>query len=324
MAKELISIIIPVYNTEEFLDGCLNSVRNQTYSNLEIIIVNDGSKDNSLKIIMKHANEDKRIKVINKENGGGAEARNVALDVATGDYYAFVDSDDYIEFDMYEKMLNQIHKNNVEMAICSFRTTSQPKEEGIINSVIYNNHDLMKELFLDEIITSHFWRKLYPAKVFNGNRFPNKKVVHDMSLDHLLLSQINSAIYFDEKLYIYRDNNSTNLSNTNAKNINSSLNRAKVMLERLEFANKYYPDLSYILIPKVTMFLMSSFAKLNVFYKEDKENMDFVRRTIKNQKERILSANNVPISYKVVIFAIANNLKIISNIASRFYVKNYL
>lgn len=324
MNKELISVIIPVYNTENYLSKCLDSVINQTYDNLEIIVVNDGSTDNSLSIIKKYANKDKRIVVIDKENGGGAEARNVALDLAKGDYYAFVDSDDYIEIDMYEKMLEHLHKNNAEMAICSFRTTLENKRNKDIKDVVYNTHELMKEIFLDETITSHFWRKLYPARVFEGNRFPNKKVVHDMSLDHILLSQINSAVYFDDDLYIYRNDNTSNLSNSNAKNINSSLNRAKVMLERLEFADKKYPDLSYILIPKVTMFLLSSYAKLNVFYKEDKENMDYVVKNIKKKKKRILSSNNVPLSHKAVIFSIANNLKLISTVASKFYVKNYL
>ena len=98
---DLISVIVPVYNVEEYLDRCIESIVNQTYKNLEILLIDDGSTDNSYNICDKWAKKDNRIKVVHKENGGVSSARNVGLDVATGDYIGFVDSDDYISIDMY-------------------------------------------------------------------------------------------------------------------------------------------------------------------------------------------------------------------------------
>ena len=113
MKEELISVIIPVYNVEKYIRFCLDSVINQTYKNLEIIIIDDGTKDLSGDIAEEYAAKDSRIKVIHKENGGLSDARNVGLDVATGKYIAFLDSDDVIAYDFYEYLYNLIKENNV-------------------------------------------------------------------------------------------------------------------------------------------------------------------------------------------------------------------
>ena len=110
MHKELISIIVPVYNVEKYVEKCINSIINQTYKNLQIILVDDGSKDNSGKICDEFKLKDNRIEVIHKNNGGLSDARNAGLKLAKGDYIGFVDSDDYIEADMYETLYNLIKK----------------------------------------------------------------------------------------------------------------------------------------------------------------------------------------------------------------------
>ena len=188
MENKLISLIIPVYNTEKYLRQCLDCVVNQTYKNLEIIIINDGSTDNSLNIINEYANNDKRIKVLDIPNSGGGNARNKGLDIATGDYIGFVDSDDTLELEMYEILLSYTLKNDVDMCICNYSTSPAFDRNKPIKEVLLDNHELMKRLLEDEVITSHFWRKLYPARVFKENRFSTRKVVHDMSLDHILLN----------------------------------------------------------------------------------------------------------------------------------------
>lgn len=118
----LISIIVPIYNVEKYLERCLNSIRNQTYSVLEIILVNDGSPDESYKIMDKHALEDERIKIITKENGGLSSARNAGIKAATGDYIAFIDSDDWIEDNMFEKLHHSIQINQSDISVCDVRT----------------------------------------------------------------------------------------------------------------------------------------------------------------------------------------------------------
>ena len=118
MNKEKVSVIIPVYNVENYIHRCLNSVISQTYDNLEIILVDDGSTDDSGRICDEYKEKDGRGVVIHKENGGQATARNFALDIATGDYIAFVDSDDYIEEDMFYSMMNEFIYNDVDIVVC--------------------------------------------------------------------------------------------------------------------------------------------------------------------------------------------------------------
>ena len=115
-----ISIIIPVYNVEKYLSTCLNSVINQTYQNLEIILVNDGSTDACPKICEEYATKDNRIKVIHKQNGGLSDARNVGLKQTTGNLVSFVDSDDVLALDFYQKLINVLIKNNADIAECGF------------------------------------------------------------------------------------------------------------------------------------------------------------------------------------------------------------
>ena len=119
MEEELISVILPIYNVEKYLEKCLKSVINQTYKNLEIILVDDGSKDNSPQICDEYAVKDKRIVVIHKSNGGLSDARNAGIEIAKGKYIALIDSDDYVEKDYVQFLYQLIKENNAEMSICS-------------------------------------------------------------------------------------------------------------------------------------------------------------------------------------------------------------
>ena len=119
MEKPLISVVVPVYNVEKYLEQCVNSIINQTYDNLEIILVNDGSKDKSPYLCDELAKKDSRISVIHKENGGPAETRNVGTEKASGEYIAFVDSDDWIHPKYIEILYNNLKENNAEISICN-------------------------------------------------------------------------------------------------------------------------------------------------------------------------------------------------------------
>ncbi len=127
-----ISVIVPVYNVEKYLKECLDSIINQTLSDIEIICVNDGSTDNSLKILEEYALKDKRIKIINKENGGLSSARNAGLDIAKGEYILFVDSDDYIDSDLAEELINCIEKNSVDVAVYGIQNEAVDEESKVI------------------------------------------------------------------------------------------------------------------------------------------------------------------------------------------------
>ena len=148
-----ISIIVPVYNTEKYLSKCLNSLIKQTYKDIEIIVVNDGSKDKSLEIAKKIAKQDNRIKVFNKENGGLSSARNFGIEKASGEYIGFVDSDDYIKENMFEILYNMIKEANAKIAICGWYLV----EDNQIISINFEDADYeelqdRKKLYVIKII----------------------------------------------------------------------------------------------------------------------------------------------------------------------------
>jgi len=167
----LISIIIPIYNAETYLEKCINSVISQTYSNLEIIIVDDGSTDGSPDICDDYANNEKRIVVIHKNNGGVSSARNKGLDVAKGEYIGFVDSDDYLEFDMYEKLYNSLISNNADISICGYLLEKEDgaiiKEVSKIPNLKMTQYEALEMTIDSNYFQGFLWNKLFKASIFN-------------------------------------------------------------------------------------------------------------------------------------------------------------
>ena len=170
MEKDLISVIVPVYKVEKYLEKCIESVLKQTYTNLQIILVDDGSPDNCGKICDEYAKKDSRIEVIHKINGGLSDARNVGINRANGRYIGFVDSDDYIKEDMYEKLINLIKEYDADISICNLYDVIDGKEyvrnkdNGIHE---YSRIDILKEILLDKNIQSYAWNKLYKKELFD-------------------------------------------------------------------------------------------------------------------------------------------------------------
>lgn len=181
--NDLISIIIPVYNVEKYLDKCIDSVLNQTYTNLEIILVNDGSTDNSPAVCNAWADKDGRIKVIHKENGGLSDARNAGLSEAQGAFIAFVDSDDYIEADMYEKLISTIHQTESDIALCKFRYVYETEQYSVFSAdsfdiTEYGASDAISAL-IDDRIRQVVWNKLYKTQLIKDTLFDVGKFHED-------------------------------------------------------------------------------------------------------------------------------------------------
>ena len=171
----MISVIIPVYNVEEYLDDCLTSVLAQTYSNLEILLINDGSTDNSGVICDKYAQTDSRIKVFHKENGGVSSARNIGLENATGQYIAFVDPDDWIEPNMYETIITQFEKSDVDAVFCGYweNFSDEVKRNPVIHMPekhdIVSGRDALYQCLIkmeDGYFTS-VWNNVFKSEVVN-------------------------------------------------------------------------------------------------------------------------------------------------------------
>ena len=175
----LVSVIIPVYNTQDNIIRCLESVCNQTYSNLEVIVIDDGSTDDSLNVINRIAANDKRIVVLHQSNQGAGSARNYGLLVSKGDFLGFVDSDDYISLDMMETMLNKMLIHNASIVECGFIRVDS--EQGIetryplLDRVTIGRERCCKEYLLRENTTNFNWNKLYKSEIFSDVCFPELK-----------------------------------------------------------------------------------------------------------------------------------------------------
>ena len=187
-----ISVIVPVYKTEAYLKRCVDSILASTYKNIELILVDDGSPDNSGKICDEYAERDARVKVIHKTNGGLSSARNAGLDAATGDYITFVDSDDYIACDIYEKLVVALAEKKADIAMMGIMPVSENYVELIESAISYAKYpDIMsgEELFsriCKRSLETSVCSKLFSSKLFSSVRFDEKK----LNEDFLLLSEM--------------------------------------------------------------------------------------------------------------------------------------
>lgn len=209
MKKDLISIIVPVYNVEEYLDRCICSIVNQTYKNIEIILVDDGSEDESGKKCDEWKYKDTRIKVIHKENGGLSDARNIGIKNAVGELIGFIDSDDYINETFYEKLYYALITTNADMVICNYDFVDN---NGILvkgNPQIIKDEVMKKSDYYNKLlITDSFyyvtaWNKLYKKEIFDDIKFPLRKLHEDEFTIHHIVSKCNIITSIKDTLYYY-------------------------------------------------------------------------------------------------------------------------
>lgn len=210
-----VSIIIPIYNVEKYIQRCINSAMNQTYENVEIILVNDGSPDQSPKICDQYSLRDKRIRVIHKENGGLSDARNFGLDVCTGEYIMFVDGDDYIESTLVEKAVEEIEKNQSDIVVWGYYADFVDLNENLISTTEYKgingnykNHNFKKIPLSNQLVglLGYAWNKLYKSEIIYQQ--PHKftkglSLVEDIVFNGPILEACNSLTFIESPLTHY-------------------------------------------------------------------------------------------------------------------------
>ena len=204
----LISVIVPIYNVEQFLSKCIQSIINQSYSRLEIILVDDGSTDDSPQICDEFKEKDKRIKVIHKKNGGLSDARNVGIEVASGEYIGFVDSDDYIDELMYEKLLNACIRNNSYISICGRNIVNIDndilcQQFTVEKEVVYDGKTAIKKLLLWDSCDSAAWDKLYKKELFEDLKYPLGVWSEDYAVTSRIFAKADKIVHVGEALYYY-------------------------------------------------------------------------------------------------------------------------
>jgi glycosyltransferase involved in cell wall biosynthesis len=240
-----ISVIVPVYKVEKYLDKCIESIINQTYSNLEIILVDDGSPDNCPKICDNWAKKDNRIKVIHKKNGGLSEARNYGLNEASGNYVGFVDSDDIISQDMYEKMFKLLNDTKADISVCKFKRF---KENEVLK---FNNNDddinfytkdkALESLLVDKL-TSHICNKLFKIELFENIEFPIGYKYEDIRTTYKIFEKANLVVETREELYGYLIRNDSITENVTKESITQYMIAVN---ERYNYFSNKYNNLNY-------------------------------------------------------------------------------
>lgn len=236
-----ISVIVPIHKVEQYLKRCIDSIINQTYTNLEIILVDDGSPDECPKICDEYAYIDERVKVIHKKNGGLSSARNTGLDIATGEFIVFIDSDDYIELNMIESMMNNMIKNNADLVVCNIRYVFNDREYIKYSKTdrILNKDEAMKEYIKDGIVQAVAWNKLYKKNIIGDMRYKVGKTNEDEFFTYKVINKAEKIYYNSNAFYNYLQRGSSIMGKYSIKRLDG----VDASYERLNFMRDYYPEL---------------------------------------------------------------------------------
>lgn len=205
--NNLISIIVPVYNVDKYLDRCINSILKQTYSNLEVLLIDDGSTDNSRLICDKYASEFNNVRVYHKKNGGISSARNYGLERISdkANYVAFVDADDFLHPQMYEILYDNLIKYECDIAICNIEKTYSTKVNEYISEkiAILNREEYLQNYFDDFYRSNVVWNKLYKRKCIEKLKFEEGKIYEDIFYSPQVICNTNKIVINESKLYYY-------------------------------------------------------------------------------------------------------------------------
>jgi glycosyltransferase involved in cell wall biosynthesis len=238
--NELITIIVPIYKVEGLLKRCVDSLLNQTYKNLEIILVNDGSPDQCGNICDEYAKLDNRVIVIHKENGGLSDARNAGIEIAKGDFIAFIDSDDWIHEEYIEILYGLLRKTNSEISMCNFFMTSTENfqvDNAEIKTYKYTNIEALERLydkFNVQMVTA--WGKLYKRELFEGVSFPLGRVHEDEFTTYKIIYKANNIVLTTAQLLYYWQREDSIMGDR--YNLKNKLDQIDALKERNKFFNQ--------------------------------------------------------------------------------------
>lgn len=241
---ELVSVIIPVYNVEEYLTCCVKSVMRQTYTNIEIILVDDGSTDKSGIMCDELQTEDSRISVIHKSNGGLSDARNIGISKACGRYTALIDSDDFVSDDYIEVLLKAMNDNDADIVQCKFAEVSEKctvyssKKSNHIK--IYDREHALKDMLYQKKLNNSAWGKLYKTDALKKYKYPVGKLYEDLNVTYKIIDTSDKIVYIDSVMYLYRIRNSSIVRSSFNEKKMISVEFVDEMKECLVNENKIY------------------------------------------------------------------------------------
>lgn len=297
--NELISVIVPIYNVEKYLEKCVNSILKQTYVNLEIILVDDGSPDKCPEICDMLEKRDDRIKVVHQQNGGLSKARNAGIDMAKGAYLVFVDSDDTVEYELIEKLYKCLKKYDCKMAACGRKYIFEDGKiicrvsEGI--DTVYEFEDAIKEMNTYRLFDMSAWAKIYAKELFSTIRFPEGKLSEDYFVMYKLIDLAHRVGYISAPLYNYLQRTSSISRN---KKINHDFIEAAEM--QMNYLDDKYPDLKLI---SHTAFASANLTVYDFYLKNrvkcPKEKREKFRKNVQDNVKYINDNVNISLAKKV-------------------------
>lgn len=309
MEKDKISIIVPVFNLENYIENCIKSLIAQTYNNIEIILINDGSTDNSAKILDKYSRLDKRIKLIHKNNEGVSKARNTGLNESNGKYITFVDGDDTVDENYVEFLYRSLIDNNADISICGHRDL---KNENIIFETkdyikLSNNIEALKMLFETNYFSTTIWAKMYKRELFNENRFDETvAVAEDLDLLYRIFEKAN-VIYINTKERHY--NTLIRSGSASRKGYNQNWKKAVEVAEKIVNNTKdKFPDIKFYAIKR---YIRINFACIKMILSDgNKEYYKEIKTFTKNIKKYV-AENEYKLNKKEKFILICANNKLL-------------
>ncbi|MBR5279197.1 MAG: glycosyltransferase, partial [Clostridia bacterium] len=269
---ELISVIVPVYKVEKYLNKCVESIVNQTYKNLEIILVDDGSPDNCPAMCDSWAEKDTRIKVVHKPNGGLSDARNAGMAVATGEYIAFVDSDDWAETDFIQRLYDSIIDNNSDISACGVKMVWEDNTESRNltqnGDCVLDNTSAMEAVIKETAIKQPVWYKLYKSALIKNIPFPVGKYHEDVFWTYQAVARASTVSVFETPLYNYLQRGGSIMGEEYSL---KRLDGIEAAGQRCEFINKNYPNLADVCQAQFVGMCMYNSQKLLISNIENKK-----------------------------------------------------
>ena len=320
----MVSIIIPVYNVEEYIEECLESILAQTYKDIELLVVDDGSTDNSLGLIRGYENKFKKIRIFTQQNKGVSEARNLTLNYASGEFVLYIDPDDFLEPVMIEKMVNKAQKYNSDITICGYylyyskdNANNKIFTYGINESKSLSSLEVI-DMMLNYKLQGQLWNKLFKKELLINNNFKFEpgRYIQDIFPVFKAVLKSNNIIFVDEPLYYYRQRMSSTVNKKSKKLAEDYFHAMYSIMNYIKEENVKVNKDSYVAFRTI---VLSNFIAMYTNYKKDNVYKDFYNSEFKKLDIKInefISINNIPLKdklrvvlWKIRIFNFIKNLK---------------
>ena len=326
--EELISIIVPVYNVEKYIKECIESILCQTYTNFELILIDDGSKDKSGQICDEYAKRDNRIIVIHKQNEGLSKTRNRGIDIAKGSYISFIDSDDYVEKNFLEELYHLIKENDTQVAQCGFvnigedRTKSK-QENDMVN--VYTGKQMIVDIYtMLWIPNTVVWNKLYKSELVKQIKFKENVIHEDEFFSWKVFYAIDKVAVTKRQLYHYRK---VEQSITNQKYTVKRLSHIQALEERLEtFKRDNEKELYEKTLSEYLIALVENYNKCRKYIPESKNVQKELKIKFRKNWKEVIFSRYISISKKFLIASAAISKRlyyvIMQTLRSIYKIKN--